>query len=64
MTNADRIRGMSDEELAAIIYRHMGAENACRNLKKCRQAVDSDGGIPDDWCVQCVLTWLRQPVEV
>ena len=26
-------------------------------------ALITGGEIPDDWCVQCVLSWLRQSVE-
>lgn len=50
-TNADRIREMSDEELAKII---MGAPYICAKIKLC-------GDMPG--CEDCCLAWLRSPVE-
>lgn len=55
-TNADRIRAMSDEELAEMISRFV-TTGACNDLgipskKKC-----------DSNCKVCILEWLRQPVE-
>ena len=51
MTNADRIRAMSDEELAAVIIcpKENGAQiDACVGQS----------------CMECSLEWLQQPVEV
>lgn len=64
MTNADRIRAMSDEELAEVIYKRIGGELTCGNLPQCKDDVDNDREIPDKRCIGCVLSWLRQPVEV
>ena len=50
-TNADRIREMSDEELARLI---MGAPYICAKIKLC-------GDMPG--CGECCLAWLRSPVE-
>lgn len=63
MTNADRIRAMSDEELAEVIYKRIGGELVCGNLPLCKDDVDNDREIPDKRCIGCVLAWLRQPVE-
>lgn len=55
MTNADRIRAMSDEELA----KHFLITGICQyltSLSKGRCAVNRT-------CAQCVLDWLRQPAE-
>lgn len=54
MTNADRIRAMSDEKLAQTISRSV-TTGACNDL-----------GIPskeqcDGNCKECVLEWLKQP---
>lgn len=49
MTNADRIRAMSDEELACCLMCPYGTEG-CNSL-------DGD-------CRACVLKWLQQPAEV
>lgn len=49
-TNADRIRKMSDEELAEF----MNDSNACKNFRKCN----------DNWtCDACWLDWLKQGYE-
>lgn len=46
-TNADRIRAMSDEELADIVVcPHTGNWDLCR-----------------DDCKKCRLEWLKQPAE-
>ena len=51
MTNADRIRAMSDEELAKIIERELGcpATGDCEKMSKD--------------CKACWLDWLQQPAE-
>ena len=51
MTNADRIRAMSDEELAVVMY-HPFCDK--RTDKECKAFGD---------CNQCALEWLQQPAE-
>lgn len=51
MTNADRIRNMTDEELAKMIR---GAPYICVKAKLCGDMSS---------CEECCLTWLRSPVE-
>lgn len=51
LTNADRIRAMSDEELAKFLRwdicpRVRGEKRMCSG-----------------WCDECVLEWLKQPVK-
>ena len=55
-TNADRIRAMSDEELARFL-----AENEweCETYNDCAKCPR----MTDDGCVS-LLKWLKQPVEV
>ena len=57
MTNADRVRAMSDEELAKLLvnvifskwdFRWEWCEKTCTN---------------DDSCEDCILTWLKKEVE-
>ena len=63
-TNADRIRAMSDEELAKEINRLMEGETSipyCRELPVCDEDVERDALIPLERCEQCVLQWLHQP---
>ena len=58
-TNADRIRGMSDEELAVIL------ESGC----PCQEETDCDsvetikGEEPYEHCRRCILKWLKSPVK-
>lgn len=47
-TNADRIRSMSDEELANII--------CCQNNKSGEDCYEAD-------CIECTLDWLREDAK-
>lgn len=58
MTNADRIRAMSDEELARALYNGIEA-HFCKNLPECEKMLDSDEEIPEEKCIGCALAWLR-----
>ena len=49
MTNSERIRNMSDEELAEIIMCPYDTDPSVCNYK----------GV----CLDCCLEWLKQPVE-
>ena len=62
MTRADRIRAMSDEELARYAYQ-VGDTPFCRNLKECEEMLDKDIEIPDEKCIACALRWMQE-VEV
>lgn len=53
ITNADRIRAMSDEELAGHIWNKFGCPEE-RNYITC--------GFMGS-CKECWLEWLRQPAE-
>lgn len=59
-TNADRIRSMSDEELAAFLERvHVDPCSACcDNLYWCRR-----NNAPEPVCKNHFLEWLQQPAE-
>lgn len=48
--NSDRIRNMTDEELAAIIM--------------CPYEIDASMCISDRNCIKCSLKWLQSPEEV
>lgn len=65
-TNADRIRSMTDEELAREINLLLEGEISspyCRELPECDDDLERDVLIPLERCEQCVLNWLRQPAE-
>ena len=55
-TNADRIRAMSDEELAEFIYRCEMSE-----IDYAKTFCDLCNGQYE--CGQCRLDWLQQPAE-
>lgn len=61
-TRADRIRVMTDEELAA--YWVKWGDNICQRKSQCFEALNADELIPDEWCLACALNWLQQPAEV
>ena len=54
-TNADRIRNMTDEELADMMFESCVEK---MGLEECRY---SDGGIYE--CKKCVLEWLQSEVK-
>lgn len=54
MTNGDRIRAMTDEELVDLINEFNICDN--RTNEECKFNYGAD-------CSECVLDWLKQPVE-
>ena len=62
-TNADRIRSMTDEELAKALYQMLDGDVYCTNKPECGKMLNTDDGIPDEWCAQCLLNWLRQTTK-
>ena len=66
-TNADRIRAMSDEELAEqlITVGELDEEiHFCKNLPECDDLLNTEDGVPLEKCRGCLLNWLKQPAEV
>ena len=64
-TNADRIRAMSDAELAKALMKSNDAEvyiPFCKNTPECLEMLDC-GEIPEERCLGCMMDWLRQPAE-
>ena len=55
ITNADRIRAMSDEELAKLLL------DGCRG-SKCEDQPQNEFGSVN--CFDCRMKWLQQPAEV
>ena len=51
VTNADRIRAMSDEELAEFLR-----WDICNKVR-------GDNRMCNGWCSECVTEWLKQPEE-
>ena len=56
MTNADRIRAMSDDELATTIH----AISLGYKDEWCDYHCENQG---DDGCDNCIKKWLKQPAE-
>jgi hypothetical protein len=52
MTNADKIRSMTDEDLAEAIYPSDLAERVpfCMNMPECNDMLDGGKLIPDELC--------------
>ena len=66
MTNADRIRAMTNEELANYLYQFTDIDcqiGFCKNLPECEVLLDTEEGIPCTMCEKCLLDWLRKPME-
>jgi len=55
-TNADRIRSMTDEELAAFIWRQNWFNRGKPPAVKCYDC-------KHDSCRECWLNWLQSPAE-
>ena len=63
-TNADRIRVMSDEELADIFLRADFCKCCEHNKDGVCNYICAYPNIPlYDGCIQAALTWMKQPVE-
>jgi hypothetical protein len=64
-TNADRIRGMSDEELAAVLYNFedLKMPDYCQRKKECDDMLDTNTDIPAEKCIGCLTDWLQSPAE-
>ena len=61
ITNADRIRAMSDEELADWLARTQIA-NVAEALKIAKISYEQEDGLKDEVKKEC-LEWLKQPAE-
>lgn len=66
MTNGDRIRAMTDEELAKVMVATYVDEQIhyCQNKQECIDAMDRGDVDFDEKCIGCFVEWLRQPAEV
>ena len=56
-TNADRIRSMSDEELAEWISSIMECDDGCPCIKECGEKEELG------FCYPSMLEWLRKEVD-
>ena len=67
MTNADRIRALTDEELCDGLFRLIYAADPatwfCHDKEECREIMERDELIPDEMCKACLLAKLKKPVD-
>lgn len=67
MTNADRIRAMSDEELADAIFRlHIDdckEMHFCKESDRCDEILDKGELIPKEMCRACLMEWLKAAAD-
>ena len=67
MTNADKIRSMSVEELADVMIMLDASSSEkipfCISYRKCTDMLDAGEAIPDEMCRQCLIDWLQKEVE-
>lgn len=65
MTNAQKFRAMSDEELAEVLYsfEDLKMPDYCQRKKECDDMLDADIDIPAENCKRCLVAYLRQPAE-
>ena len=57
-TNADRIRAMSDEELAKLFC------GFCKNAETCAGCPMYDGDCAESELTECWVVWLKQPADM
>lgn len=64
-TNAERIRAMSDEELAELLISADFCEGCeyCDKVGICRYHEAHPDGVLADGCKQAARKWLQQPAE-
>lgn len=60
ITNADRIRSMTDEELAHWMYKHVTCRYCPCNPCISYDDIDKAGNIKCNPCEQILLAWLRK----
>ena len=64
-TQSDRIRNMSDEELARFIIVNVKDDvfPFCKSLDNCCEILDSGKTIPEEMCLQCCVKFLQSEVK-
>lgn len=66
MTNGDRIRAMSDEELADLLNGAGELDERihfCQNLYVCENYMAVQHTAPAHRCKECLVKWLQQPAK-
>lgn len=66
MTNADKIRSMTDEQLADEMLKFTDVceeINFCHNDQLCNDVLDRGELIEKEMCKRCLINWLKKEVE-
>lgn len=63
MTNADRIRKMTDDELAEIIMCPYDTVGKPANIMPCVRDGNMQVSVPPQFCYECMRKWLRAEAE-
>ena len=63
MTNADRIRSMSDEELTEIIMCPYDTAGKPIEIMPCVRDGNVQELVPPENCKKCMMEWLQSEVE-
>ena len=64
-TIGDKIRDVSDEEMAEFILANdlVDEIHFCKSKPECNAIMDSGRAITGEMCRKCVIEWLRQPAD-
>ena len=60
---ADRIRAMSDDELAMALLKINDKGLTipfCKDLPECIKRMENGEDIPDGQCVKCMMEWMKK----
>ena len=60
-TNSDRIRSMTDEELALYLYHRGNGSEYCYGI--CAYQHECKGYHPEEFCIAQITKWLKQEGE-
>ena len=63
VTNADRIRNMSDEELALVIMCPYDTVGDLKEIMPCIKEHGNNELVPPQYCYDCTMNWLKEQVE-
>ena len=65
-TNGDKIRNVSDEEMAEFILANDLDDEIhfCKSTPECNAILDSGGTITHEMCKKCCIDWLHQPAPI
>ncbi len=63
MSNADRIRAMSDEELTKIIMCPYDTAGASIDIMPCVTELGTQELVSPEFCNQCMIKWLQREVD-